>query len=223
MRTWTRIAAGLVALLAGAGVAADTTPRPNTAGPRIPYADPATLNPTVRAALAKAPANSIRILGVASEGVFDGLMKFNSAFYTATKLDPVLREVAILRVGYLANSRYQLTQHEAAARLLKMTDQQLAAIKAGGKHPGVLTDAEQAVLDFTDDVVRNVRAGDATFTAVRKHMDDHTLVDLILLIGCYMTMSRVLETTDVPLEDKALDWTAWPKTMRDQPPPPTTP
>jgi alkylhydroperoxidase family enzyme len=223
MRTWPRIAAALAALLAGAGVAADTASRPETTGPRIPYVDPATMNPTVRAALAKAPANSIRILGVASEGVFDGLMKFNSAFYTATRLDPVLREVAILRIGYLADARYQLAQHESAARSLKFTDQQLAAIKAGGRHPGVLTDAQQAVLDFTDDVVRNVRAGDATFTAVRRHMDDQSLMDLILLIGCYMTMSRVLETTDVPLEDKALDWTAWPKTMQDQQHRPTAP
>ncbi len=165
--------------------------------------------------MAKAPANSIRVLGVASEGVFGGMMQFNSAFYTDTKLEPVLREVAILRIGYLSNSRYQLTQHESAARLLKFSDQQLAAIKAGGKHPGTLTDAQQAVLDFTDDVVKNVRAGDASFNAVRKHVDDQTLVDLILLIGCYMTMSRVLETTDVPVEDTALNWTSWPKTMRE--------
>jgi len=211
MKTCARIATGLALVLAVplVGIAADT-PRQ----PRIPYVDPATMNPTVRATMAKAPANSIRVLGVASEGVFGGLMQFNSAFYTDTKLDPVLRELAILRIGYLSNSRYQLTQHEAAARALKMSAQQLAAIKAGGKHPNVLSDAQQAVLDFTDDLVKNVRAGDATFTAVRKHVDDQTLMDLILLIGCYMSMSRVLETADVPVEDAALNWISWPKTMR---------
>ena len=61
----------------------------------------------------------------------------------------MLREVAILRVGYLSQSRYETFQHEAAARLLKMTDAQIEAIKKGGSQPPV-RDELPALFGITD-------------------------------------------------------------------------
>jgi alkylhydroperoxidase family enzyme len=132
-----------------------------------------------------------------------------------SKLDPVLREVAILRTGYLSHAAYETWQHEASARLLKMTDAQIDANKTGGQHPGVLNAQQQAVLDFTDDVVKNVRAGDAALAGVRRYLNDTDTVDLILVIGAYMTVSRLLETTGVPMEDKPIDWAAMNKSMKE--------
>jgi hypothetical protein len=39
------------------------------------------------------------------------------------------------------------------------------------------------VLDFTEDVVQRVHASDATLAAVRTHLGDRLVLDLILLIG----------------------------------------
>jgi alkylhydroperoxidase family enzyme len=175
--------------------------------PRLPYPDPAKLAAPVRAAVEGQTLNVTRMLAGASTDVFMGFTKFAGAFYTGSKLDPVLREVAILRAGYLCNSRYETYQHEAAARMLKMTEAQIAALKKGGPHPGVLNETEQAVMDFTDDVVKNVRAGDETLGRVRKLLGEQLVLDLILVIGLYMTVSRVLETTGVELDVAPLDWT----------------
>jgi hypothetical protein len=58
---------------------------------------------------------------------------------------------------------------------------------------------------FADDIILNVRAGDVTLAAVRRHLPDQALVDLILVIGLYMTISRLLETAGVDLDDAPLN------------------
>ncbi len=183
---------------------------------RMPYADLATLSPEARKWVGDAPINVIRMMAGASDDVFKGFCTFAGSFYTGTKLDPVLREIAILRAGYIAKSEYETFQHEAMARHLKMTEAQIDAVRKGGKHPGVLTPQQQAVMDFADDVVRNVRAGDQTLAAVRAFLSDDQVKDLILVTGLYMTISRFLETTGVDMEDTARAWQTMAKMAEDK-------
>jgi 4-carboxymuconolactone decarboxylase len=171
---------------------------------RIPYPDPATLSETVRTTLARAPINIMKMVANASEPVFNGFGQFSGAFYQPSGLDPMLREVAILRVGYLSKSAYEVFHHEGLGRQIGLTDAQIAAIKASGAD-SVLTPAQAAVMAFADDVIVNVRAGDATLAAARTHLSDQAVVDLILVIGLYMTVSRLLETAGVELDQAPID------------------
>jgi len=171
---------------------------------RIPYPDPATLSETVRATLARAPINIMKMVSNASEPVFNGFGQFSGAFYQPCELDPMLREVAILRVGYLSKSAYEIFHHEGLGRQIGLSDAQIAAIKAGRPDPA-LNPAQAAVMAFADDVIVNVRAGDATLAAVRAHLSDQAVVDLILVIGLYMTVSRLLETAGVELDRAPID------------------
>ena len=171
---------------------------------RIPYPDPAKQSETVRATLARAPINIMKMVANASEPVFNGFGQFSGAFYQPSQLDPVLREVAILRVGYLSKSAYEIFHHEGLGRQIGLSDAQIAAIKMG-KPDSVLTPAQTAVMAFADDVILNVRAGDTTLAGVRKYLSDQALVDLILVIGLYMTVSRLLETAGVELDRAPID------------------
>jgi len=179
--------------------------------PRIPYANPDNLTPAVKAALASAPYNVVRMMAGTSPAVFEGFNKFSGAFYGPSSLPANLREVAILRVGYLSHAPYETFQHEPSGRLTGLTDAQIEAIKHGGEHPDTLSPVQQAVVNFTEDVVKNVRASDATLAAVRGHLPDQQVLDLTLLIGLYMAVSRFLETTGVELDQKSIDWKALPK------------
>ncbi len=174
--------------------------------PRIPYPDPEQLSPAAREAVARSPINVVRMMGGASGAVFDGFGKFSAAFYGGSSLPDDLREVAILRVGYLSHAPYEIFQHEPAARLAGLSERQIDAIRQGGEHPEALSPVQQAILSFTDDVVANVRPGDSTLAALRLHLRDVQLLDLTLLIGLYMTVCRFLETTGVELDKAALDW-----------------
>ena len=171
---------------------------------RIPYPDPAKQSETVRATLARAPINIMKMVANASEPVFNGFGQFSGAFYQPSELDPMLREVAILRVGYLSKSAYEIFHHEGLGRQIGLSDAQIAAIKAGRPDPA-LNPAQAAVMAFADDVIVNVRAGDATLAAVRAHLSDQAVVDLILVIGLYMTVSRLLETAGVELDQAPID------------------
>lgn len=177
--------------------------------PRMPYPDPATLPEKMRQIVLANPSNVTRMLAGASEPVFFGFAALSSAFTLGgSPLDPKLREIAILRVGYLSNAAYEVFQHEAAARHVGLTDEQITAIKEGGAAAAALGEAGAAVLAFTDDLVANVRAGDATLAGVRKHLGDTEVTDLMLVIGMYMMVSRFLETTGIEIDEAPIDWKA---------------
>ena len=174
--------------------------------PRIPYPDLASLAPDVRASIGEHPANVSRMLAAASEPVFRVVSAMGGAFINGSPLPPKLRELAILRVGYISNAAYEVFQHEALARHVGLDDTQIAAIRAGDAASPALDPAQRAVLAFVDDMVANVRAGDDTLGAVKRHLDDTQLVDLILVTGFYMLICRLLETAGVEMDAAPIDW-----------------
>lgn len=174
--------------------------------PRIPYRDLATLSAEDRAAIGDQPANVSRMLATASGPVFDAVSAVGSALINGSALPPNIRELAILRVGYISKSRYETFQHEALARHVGMSEAEIAAIEAGDPKAPALSAVQSAVLEFVDDMVANVRASDRTLDAVRQHLDDAQVLDLIMVSGFYMMISRVLETTGVELDSDPIDW-----------------
>jgi alkylhydroperoxidase family enzyme len=171
---------------------------------RIPYPDPAALPAELRDYLERGNnMNILRMLSHASPGVFDGFNRLSQGLMIKSPLDPILREVAILRVGHLSKAAYEIYHHEAIGRAVGLTEPQLRAIERGAADP-VLTPAQQAVMRFADDTVLNVRAGDATLAEVRKFIGDSDLIDLIMVIGCYMMVARLLETAGVEIDELPL-------------------
>ena len=175
---------------------------------RIPYPDPASLPEDIRQRLEGSPPNVSRMLPGLSPGVYRGFTAFSAGLFSGSDLSPQLREIAILRVGYLSNASYEVFQHEAYARHVGLSGAQIDAIKAGGDKAALLGPAGAAVLAFTDDLVLNVRPSDATLSGVRAHLADNLVLDLVVVIGAYMTVSRFLETTGIEHDDQPIDWAA---------------
>ena len=80
-----------------------------------------------------------------------------------------------------------------------LTDAEIRALQPG-ESPGVFSDAARAVIEFTDEVHHNVRAGDEARARVRRHLDDRQLVELVVTIGYFGLVCRVLETLGVDRE-----------------------
>jgi 4-carboxymuconolactone decarboxylase len=173
---------------------------------RIPYPSPDQMSPEVRARVGDNSPNVTRMLAGASEGVYLGFGAYSQGLMKQSALDPKLRELAILRVGYISNCAYELFQHEPFGRFVGLTDTQIAAIKANDSTSGALDAQQVAVLEFVNDVVLNVRPSDTSLAAVREHLDDQQLIDLVLVTGNYMTVCRFLETTGIELDAEAIDW-----------------
>ena len=148
-------------------------------------------------------------MAAASEPVYRGLGQLGSALISGSSLPPVLRELAILRVGYISRSAYELFQHEALARHVGMSEAQIDAIRGGDAASPALDQAERDVLVFVEDLIANVRASDANLAAVRRHLSDQHVVDLIVVTGYYMMICRLLETSGVEIEASPIDWNAF--------------
>jgi alkylhydroperoxidase family enzyme len=168
---------------------------------RIDYVTEETLPEEAKETFAKlAPLNIFKMM--AHSGKMLGYyIRLGNYILAKSELDPVLREIAILRVGYISKATYETHQHERIGRDVGMSDALIAAVKTGPTADG-FSDLEQLVMNFTDDVVTNVRAADATFDPLRKHLSNKEMQELTMTIGFYMMTSRFLETFDVDIEEK---------------------
>src|SRR6188472_4007709 len=104
---------------------------------RIPYPDPSTLRPETQEILSRTgdpPMNIFRMLA-GGEGLLRAFSRFGNHLLARSKLDPVLREIAILRVGVLSDATYEMYQHDRISRGLGMSEEMLAGIRAGAADP----------------------------------------------------------------------------------------
>ena len=96
---------------------------------RIPYADPAKFDDKTAHLMGQlAPLNIFRMMANAP-GLLRPFVDLGGAFLFEGKLDPVTRECAILRVGYLSNASYETAQHEKIGRDVGMSDVLIEAVK----------------------------------------------------------------------------------------------
>ena len=167
---------------------------------RIPYPDLATLDPNTTAFLDKLPPLNIFRMMAHGEGLVAPFTRLGNHLLFKSELDPVLREIAILRVGFLSDAGYEVFQHERIGRQLGMGDELIRAIQAG-PDAAEFDDLQRLVMRFTDDVVENVRAGDDTFGPLLQPLSPREMQDRVMTIGYYKAVSRLLETCEVDVED----------------------
>jgi alkylhydroperoxidase family enzyme len=141
-----------------------------------------------------------------SEAGLKGFVRMGNALLYRCELDPVLRELAIIRVGRLSRAAYEVFQHERIGREAGVGEEKIAALRDATVESPAFTDNDKAVLRFTDDVVRNVRASDRTLKAVQAFLSPGAVVELTLTIGYYMMVCRFLETSGVEGEEGQAEW-----------------
>jgi alkylhydroperoxidase family enzyme len=168
---------------------------------RIPYPDTDGAPEQVREALALAPPLNIFRMLAHAETAFRPWLRFGGALLLDAQLDARLRELAILQVATRTGARYEWIQHEAIALAVGVSAEEVAAVAAGQLDAPCFGTPERAVLDFTDDVIQNVRAGDTSFEAVARLLSPREIVELLLTIGQYMMVARVMETLDLDLDE----------------------
>jgi alkylhydroperoxidase family enzyme len=180
---------------------------------RVPYPDPKSLSPDTQELLGKmAPLNIFRMMA-GGEGLLRAFTRMGNYLLFKSKLNPVLREIAIIRAGVLSEAKYEVHQHERIARDLGMSDALIKAIHTGADDP-VFNELQRLVMRYTDDVVKNVRASDATFKPLSEHLSLQEMQEATLTIGYYMMVSRFLETFDVDIEQPGAKGVTFPDSQK---------
>jgi alkylhydroperoxidase family enzyme len=148
---------------------------------------------------ARPPRNVFRMLAHAP-ALMPGLMELTGAILYRAKLDPVSRELAILRVGHLCGSHYEVEQHRKIALACGLPQDKIDAT-AHDADPAVFAEKELLVLRMTEQVVRKTKADDALFAATAAAFGHEQTMELLVIIGTYVMLAQVLENAEVQLEE----------------------
>lgn len=171
---------------------------------RIPALAPESLSPELQALLATRPAYNIYRVLAHAPTVLPGFLQMAGALLTQGELDPQLREMVILRVGAHCRSAYEIHQHLRLARHVGVDDARIdKALRLDG--PAATDTLEDRMLAFTDQVVLQVKADAALFASLQAELSPRALVELLMTIGTYMMVSRVLENLEVGIEPDGVD------------------
>src|ERR1700730_17439557 len=172
---------------------------------RLPYLDKPDLAAENQDLLSR-NINLYRLLAHSPNGArsFMGLGKF---IRHQSRLDPRLRELAILQVGYLTRSPYEYSHHIKIGRDFGVSDDDIRAVAA--ETQGRATDLEplaKTVLHAAREMASSDAISDAPFSHLREKLDAEQLTDLVLTIALYCAVVRVLATLQIDVEEEYLPY-----------------
>jgi 4-carboxymuconolactone decarboxylase len=108
-----------------------------------------------------------------------------------TALDGRLREIVIVRVGYLNRTRYVVNQHVPELTTPEGMTQQECDALADWHNTKLFSARECAALAYADAMTREIDVPDAVFDALGPHFNERQIVELTVLIGTYNMHTRV--------------------------------
>jgi 4-carboxymuconolactone decarboxylase len=197
---------------------------------RIEPIDPATAPDKVCEALDNLPPLNIFGTLAHAETVFRPFLRFGGAVLGAMALDPVVRELAILTVAKEAEAEYEWIQHVAIGKALGVTEEQIAAlaevdscasegadarIAAAASDGGPFDSAQQAAIELAAAVVRGPHVSDDLYDCVHAQFGEREIVELLIAIGDYLMLARVMTVLEVDLDRDVGD--AVLRGLRDRP------
>jgi alkylhydroperoxidase family enzyme len=118
-----------------------------------------------------------------------------------------LRELIIMRIGWLTACDYSWTQHWRVACGLGVPADDLIGVRDWATHQGFGA-AERAVLAATDEVVRDGAVSRETWSACERELGSNSavLVELVTAIGAWRMIASILHSLEVPLEEGVSSW-----------------
>lgn len=167
---------------------------------RVPYVETASL-PEDQRELAPPNSHIFRAFVHCPEGLrrYKALTKF---IREESRLDPRLREMALIQVGYAAKCAYEYTHHIKTGLRYGVSTEDIRAIadETEGKatHLEPLT---KAVLRATRDLTLGFDIDEATFAELQAGLGNEQLMELLFAVGTYGGTVRLLTSLRIDLED----------------------
>ncbi len=176
--------------------------------PRLPHLDPEDAEPDVRALLERLPPLGIFSMVANAQGSFTAWARYGGKLLDPRLFDARLRELAILRVARLTpGAEYEWVQHASIAEAVGASAAEIDAIDTdvlAGLEPHA-----RLIVDFTTQVVEHAAPDDATLAAMRERHSAGEIIQLLLVIGQYMTVGRIMATSQLELDpalgDRVID------------------
>ncbi len=124
------------------------------------------------------------------------------------KLDPKLRELGQLRVGWVRGSRFVFSQHCKAARGAGVSEEKIRSVPAW-QIAGCFSPVERALLAYSDALaLAHGRVPESVFDALHEHLYDEEILEftyITCLYAMHATMSRALRTEYDDVDDPVVE------------------
>jgi len=147
----------------------------------------------------KVPTANIFLALANTPGILDGFLTYANAVRAST-IDPALRELAILTVGYVTDCEYEIAHHHSHALKAGVSEEQFAAVLEFETSP-LFSAEEKAVMAFAKDSTLNVHVSDTVWNEAARHLDEQQMVELSINVAWYNSGVRIMGSMKIDLED----------------------
>ena len=121
-------------------------------------------------------------------------------------LDIRLREMMIMRIGWVTGSVYEWTQHWRVATQAGIPPEDILAVRDWKNSPR-LTAADKAILAATDECLEGRSISDAVWAEVAHHVPDPgQQVEFVVAMGNWMAFSLLFRNLRIPLTPDLAPW-----------------
>ena len=114
---------------------------------------------------------------------------------------PKHREIAIVRIGYLCESDYELSQHAWIGEMCGLTKAEVLRVTQGSSAEG-WSDLEALIIRSVDELKEASIVSDETWQALQANgFSQEQMMDLVFTIGQYNMVSWALNSFGVQLDE----------------------
>lgn len=183
--------------------------------PRISPVLPSDWDPAIHEALSAFPSGRDFVLARWKTGAAQGMhglgamarhpplakafLTFNNHIATASTVSKRIRELLILRIGWLRRSEYEFAQHLILGRSAGLSEAELERIQFGPDAPG-WSQEDAELLRAVDELHADACITDQTWARLSARFDTAQLLDIIFAVGCYDLLAMVFKSARLTLE-----------------------
>ena len=147
----------------------------------------------------KLPTANIFLALTQTPELLDGFLTYANALRISA-LSPRLRELAILTVGHVTKSRYEIAHHQSHGLKAGLTQAQLDAVADFETSP-LYAAEEKAVMALAKESTLKVDLSNETWRKVAAFLSEPELIALVLVVAWYNSGVRIMAGLDIELEE----------------------
>ncbi len=146
----------------------------------------------------KLPTANIFLALTQTPDILDGFLTYANSL-RSSPLNPALRELAILTVGHLTNSRYEIAHHQSHGLKAGLTQAQLDAVPQFETSP-LYSEQQKAVMALAKESTLSVDVSAETWRQVAAFLNEPELIALVVVVAWYNSGVRIMAGLAIELE-----------------------
>lgn len=165
----------------------------------IPYADEDPRDDRVRALVARLQEPRINLFRMLANApaLAGSTLRLGETILTKGDLDPVLRELVILRAAVVTGTEYEWVQHEAIAKMVGISDEKIGAVR----NPGDVFDPQETlVLQLVDGVIGDGTPSAELVSTAESELGRAELIEVLLIAGYYAMLGGVMRAVRLDVD-----------------------